>query len=92
MGAKFSGYSPAMNFNSLSNSVLHEETISAAKSEKAATLRLLEFLAEVDFRRLYCERGYSSLFASNGGRTKGKLKGETTFQIHKRSMLDKRVG
>jgi hypothetical protein len=48
--------------SSLSNEALHAETLSAARDEKRATLVLLEFLAEVDARHLYSERGYSSLF------------------------------
>ncbi len=51
-----------MNFKSLSNATLHEQTLLAAKTEKAATFALLEFLAEVDARRLYSERGYSTLW------------------------------
>ncbi len=51
-----------MNPKSLSNEVLHVETLAAAAHEKSATLSLLEFLAEVDSRRLYNARGYSSLW------------------------------
>ncbi len=51
-----------MNFKSLSNETLHEKTVIAAKTEKSATFALLEFLAEVDVRRLYSERGYSTLW------------------------------
>ncbi len=42
--------------------ILHSETLEAAKREKKATYELLEFLFEVDRRRLYLIRGYSSLF------------------------------
>jgi hypothetical protein len=51
-----------MNFKTLSDHTLHEETLSAASEEKQATLRLLEFLAEIDERRLYSARGFSSLW------------------------------
>jgi 5-methylcytosine-specific restriction endonuclease McrA len=51
-----------MNFKSLSDETLHERTLSAASDEKQATLRLLEFLEEVDGRRLYSARGFSSLW------------------------------
>jgi hypothetical protein len=42
--------------------VLLSETLTAAAQEKNATLRLLEFLAEIDERRLYNARGYASLW------------------------------
>jgi hypothetical protein len=51
-----------MNFKNLSNEALHEETLNAAAKEKSATLALLEYLAEVDERRLYNARGFSSLW------------------------------
>jgi hypothetical protein len=51
-----------MNYKSLSDDLLHERTLSAASDEKQATLRLLEFLEEVDGRRLYSARGFSSLW------------------------------
>jgi 5-methylcytosine-specific restriction endonuclease McrA len=51
-----------MNLKSFSDELLHESTLSAACEEKRATLRLLEFLAEVDARRLYAARGFSSLW------------------------------
>jgi 5-methylcytosine-specific restriction endonuclease McrA len=51
-----------MNFKSLSDELLHEKTVLAASEEKQATLRLLEFLAEADERRLYSARGFSSLW------------------------------
>jgi 5-methylcytosine-specific restriction endonuclease McrA len=51
-----------MNFKILSDDSLHEKTLSAASEEKQATLRLLEFIAEVDERRLYSARGFSSLW------------------------------
>ena len=46
----------------LSNNSLHEQTLEAAAREKNATLTLLEFLAEVDQRRVYAERGYPTLW------------------------------
>ena len=51
-----------MNFSSLSNQDLHLKTIEASRIEKQATLTLLEYLHEVDCRRLHAERGYSSLW------------------------------
>ncbi len=46
----------------MTDDVLHLETLEVAKREKQATYELLEFLHEVDRRRLYSLRGYSSLF------------------------------
>jgi hypothetical protein len=51
-----------MNLKHLPNQTLHDETLAAAANEKSATLTLLDFLAEVDLRRLYNARGYSSLW------------------------------
>lgn len=56
-------YSFRMNHLSvLSNNELHRQTVKAAASEKAATLVLLEHLAEIDVRRLYALYGYPSLW------------------------------
>jgi hypothetical protein len=49
-------------FQSLSDSDLLTQTASQARAEKAATLTLLEHLAEVDERRAYAILSYSSLF------------------------------
>lgn len=49
-------------FKNLTHDELHSHTVSAATDEKNATLKLLEYLAEVDRRRLYAIRGYSSLW------------------------------
>ena len=46
----------------LSNEALHQQTIQAAGIEKKSTLSLLEFLSEVDRRRLYAARGFGSLW------------------------------
>ena len=46
----------------LSNEVLHLQTVHAAEVEKKSTLSLLEFLSEVDRRRLYAARGFGSLW------------------------------
>jgi hypothetical protein len=51
-----------MSIKTLSASELHSQTLQAAAREKGATLELLRFLAEVDRRRLYAERAYSSLW------------------------------
>ena len=51
-----------MNLKILSSSDLLEKTFAAAREEKRATLALLDLLAEVDSRRLYNERGYSTLW------------------------------
>lgn len=51
-----------MNLLSLSSPELHDKTFQAAANEKRATLELLEYLAEVDRRRLYAEKAYSSLW------------------------------
>ena len=50
------------NLNSLSDEALHKNTMRAAANEKAATLILLEYLAEVENRRLYAIKSYSSLW------------------------------
>ena len=50
------------NIYSLSNEALHANTVIAASSEKTATLLLLEHLTEIDRRRLYAVKGYSSLW------------------------------
>jgi len=46
----------------LPDSVLHERARLAARDEKRATLVLLLYLREVERRRLYAARGYSSLW------------------------------
>jgi hypothetical protein len=51
-----------MSIHALSASELHSQTLRAAAREKGATLELLRFLAEVDRRRVYAERAYSSLW------------------------------
>ncbi len=51
-----------MAMKNMSDDVLHSEALEAAKREKRATYELLEFLHEVDRRRLHSVRGYSSLF------------------------------
>nr|ALS89731.1 HNH endonuclease [uncultured bacterium] len=45
----------------LSDEELHEQTKVAAEQEQVATLKLLEFLYEVQDRQLYAARGYASL-------------------------------
>jgi hypothetical protein len=50
------------NLAQVSNESLHEETLQAATNEKAATLILLEHLAEIDRRRLYAAYAYTSLW------------------------------
>lgn len=49
-------------FGDLSDTDLHQEAVRAADREKASTLTLLEFLAEIENRRLYAKRGYDSLW------------------------------
>src|SRR5262245_59302969 len=51
-----------LNLRSVSDEVLHSQSLTAAANVKAATLALLEHLAVVDRRRLYSARGYSSLW------------------------------
>ena len=46
----------------ISDEELHARTLTASANEKQATLVLLEHLAEVDHRRLFALRGYSSLW------------------------------
>ncbi len=50
------------NIKTFSDSKLHIETCHAAKNEQLATLQLLDFLAEVDARRLYSTMGFASLW------------------------------
>src|SRR6185436_5056705 len=50
------------NLTLLNNQQLHQQTLSAAQTEKQATLELLKYLREVESRRLFAQRGYSSLF------------------------------
>ena len=47
---------------SISNDSLHEQTLSAASNEKSATLTLLNYLAEVEQRRLFSILGFSSMW------------------------------
>ena len=51
-----------MNKKDLPDVVLLEKTYAASKTEKTATLDLLEYLVEVDARRLYATQSCSSLF------------------------------
>ena len=46
----------------ISDDELHVRTLTASANEKQATLVLLEHLTEVDHRRLFALRGYSSLW------------------------------
>src|SRR5438046_10296196 len=46
----------------LTNSQLLQETKSAVKEEKNSTLRVLEFLKEIDSRKLFLELSYPNLF------------------------------
>ncbi len=50
------------NLNLISDDELHSQTLTASNNEKVATLALLEHLAEVNSRRLFAIRGYSSLW------------------------------
>jgi hypothetical protein len=52
-----------MTLKNLSNSELWINTKRAAEDEKKATLTLLEYLTEIERRRLFAERAYPSLFA-----------------------------
>ncbi len=52
-----------VRMKNISNDVLHVEVLEAAKREKLATYELLEFLHEVDRRKLFLLRGYASLFS-----------------------------
>jgi len=50
------------HLKNLSNLDLWSQTKLAAQKEKDATITLLEYLAEIERRRLFAERAYSSLF------------------------------
>src|SRR6185503_9913806 len=52
-----------MNHKHLSNQELHQQTLHAAKTEQRATYQLLQYLREVEARKLFAQRGYDSLFA-----------------------------
>jgi hypothetical protein len=51
-----------MNVQTFSDAVLLSKTLEAAENERSATLFFLEYLGEIDKRRLYSARGYSSLW------------------------------
>lgn len=51
-----------MILSSVSDEVIHSKALAAAHDERLATFALLEFLAEIDRRRLYNARGFSSLW------------------------------
>jgi len=46
----------------LSNQELFNRTLESVQHEREATLELIAYLAEIERRKLYLERGYSSLF------------------------------
>src|SRR5262245_37425493 len=50
------------NITDLSNHELHNHTLHASQNEKQATHEPLQYLGEVEARRLCAQRGYSSLF------------------------------
>ncbi len=56
------GMQTGMPAKTLCDDALHRGTLEAAKREKKATYELLEFLHEIDQRRLYAVLGYSSLY------------------------------
>ena len=49
-------------FSHLTDRELLSQTLTAAKSERAAALKLLDYLVEVDLRRLYAHHHYGSVF------------------------------
>ncbi len=51
-----------MNLKSFSNRELHEKVLTLSTEERRITLEVLWHLKEVEARRLYAERGHSSLF------------------------------
>ena len=51
-----------MHLKELSNLGLHEKLMALAGEERILTIEVLKHLREVDRRRLYSERGHSSLF------------------------------
>ncbi|HXH30182.1 MAG TPA: HNH endonuclease signature motif containing protein [Bacteriovoracaceae bacterium] len=48
-------------YQTLSNKLLHKETVNASKSEKAATVILLKFLFQVSSRKMFLDYGHSTL-------------------------------
>ncbi len=50
------------NLKSLTDSELHVQTVELAKKEQQTTLELLHHLHEVDRRKLFAQKGYSSLW------------------------------
>lgn len=51
-----------MLLEKLSDDELHEKLLELAARERRITVEILEHLREVEFRRLYAERGYASLY------------------------------
>jgi hypothetical protein len=51
-----------MNLKNLSNSILLNEAKSAVNEERNATFKVLNYLREIESRRLHLEEGYSSMF------------------------------
>jgi hypothetical protein len=51
-----------MKLNELNDQVLLNNIINLVKDEKNTTLQILEYLSEIDSRRLYLQEGYSSLY------------------------------
>ena len=60
-GARKTG-GKVFRMKNLTDIEVHEETLKASAREKSATLVLLEYLAEMERRRAYLARGYSSLW------------------------------
>jgi len=59
---KASTYAIRNPLRTLPDLELLNQTAKAAASEKAATLKLLEYLCEVDLRKAYATKAFSSLF------------------------------
>ena len=55
-------YNLTMKMNHLSNQALHDHLAHLATEERRITLDVLHHLRECERRRLYAERGHSSLF------------------------------
>lgn len=51
-----------MNYKHLTGSELFKQAAHTAKNIRMQTIELLDLLSEIDARKLYCEKGFGSLF------------------------------
>ncbi len=75
-------------FEKLSNYVLHSETMKAAKSEKMATVLLLDHLHEINRRKLFVDFGHSTL-QKYVMKELGYSEGESWIRIQAMRLIEK---